>query len=139
MAVTAVLVAAQLGVGHGLGILDWPAGLQVVGNGWSRLLTWIAFVFAVGVLGGVAAFRHVVRSMGAGLWARIGAVMVAAVGAGVTLPLVWLPVRAARPSVAGNPEVTIMITAGVGLLVGAVLGLWALDSAPIARAVRGWC
>jgi hypothetical protein len=135
MAVTAVLVAAQLGVGHGLGVLDWPAALQVVGNGWSRLLTWVAFVFAVGVLGGVAAFRHVVRSMGAGVWARIGAITVAAVGAAMALPLVWLPVRAARPSVAANPEMTMIITAGVGIVVGAGLALWALASAPIARAV----
>ena len=135
MAVTAVLVAAQLGVGHGLGVIGWSDGLGVVGNGWSRLLTWVGFVFAVAVLGGVAAFRHVIRSLGAGVPARIGGAAVAAVGAGVAFPLVWLPVRAARPSVASNPEMTMAVTAGVGIVVGVVLALWALASTVIARAV----
>ncbi len=135
LAVAAVLAAAQLGIGHGLGIIGWQAGLQVEGNGWSRLLAWVAFVFAVAVLGGVAAFRHVIRSIGAGIPARIGAAAVAAVGAGLAFPLVWLPVRAARPSVAASPEMTMAITAGVGIVVGVVLALWALASAVIARAV----
>jgi len=135
MAVTAILVAAQLGVGHGLGVIGWSDGLGVVGNGWSRLLTWVGFVFAVAVLGGVAAFRHVIRSVGAGVPARIGGAAVAAVGAGLAFPLVWLPVRAARPSVATNPEMTMAVTAGVGIVVGVVLALWALASTVIARAV----
>ncbi len=135
LAVTAVLVAAQLGVGHGLGVIGWSDGLGVVGNGWSRLLTWVGFVFAVAVLGGVAAFRHIIRTLGARVSARVGGAAVAAVGAGLAFPLVWLPVRAARPSVATNPEMTIAVTAGVGIAVGVVLALWALASTVIARAV----
>ena len=46
-----VLAAAQVGVGSGLGVLDWPLSFSVM-RGWGQLLTWVGFIFAVGVAGG---------------------------------------------------------------------------------------
>ena len=139
----AVLAAAQLGVGHGLGIIDWGLGLQGVGNAWARLLTWVAFVFAIAVVGGVAVGRHTIRSVNAGVASWITAAIASALGAAAVFPLVWLPVRAARPTVTSQPELAIGITVGAGIVVGAVLAVTALAAAPIARSVAagvawGW-
>jgi len=130
-----LLTAAQLGVGHGLGIIDWEPGLQGVGNAWSRLLTWLAFVYAAAVLGAVAAGRRSIISAGAGVASWITAAAAAGLGAAASFPLVWLPVRAAQPAVTTRPELTIAITIGVGIVVGVVLAVTALAAPPIARSV----
>jgi hypothetical protein len=111
----AVLVtAAQLGVGQGLGIVDWKTGAAVGENGWSRLQTWVAFIFAAGVLGAVALRRRSIRDRRASTAAGVTGAVAAGLGAVAALPLVWLPANTVASSVDIHPERTITVAAGVG-------------------------
>jgi hypothetical protein len=122
-----VLAAAQLGVGNGLGILDTPLSLSAM-RGWGHVLTWVAFMFAVGVAGGAVVGRRALRRPRPTLTvsARVAAAGAAGLGAAAALPLVWLPVRVNYPTVDPRAEVTMAVTAGVGVLVGMALAVAAL-------------
>jgi len=123
----ALLTAAQVGFGSGVGVIDWQRG-GLTALGWGQLLTWIAFVFAVGVLGGAAVGQRFVPrrlkipATGARGRTPFGITLVAALAAGfgsaATFPLLWLPVMTGRPSVDPNPIQSVATTAGAGALVG---------------------
>jgi hypothetical protein len=132
-----VLAAAQLGVGNGLGILDTPLSLSAM-RGWGHALTWVAFMFAVGVAGGVVVGRRALRRprpTTLTVWARVAAAGAAGLGAAAALPLVWLPVRVNQPTVDPRAEATMAVTAGVGVLVGMALAVAALSWKSVTAAI----
>ena len=132
----AVLAAAQVGVGSGLGVLDWPLSFSAI-RGWGQLLTWVAFIFAVGVAGGAVVGRRALRRPRPTLtiWARVAASGASGLGSAAAFPLVWIPVRVNQPTVDLAAEVTMAVTAGIGALVGMVLAVIALSWKPVTSGV----
>ena len=134
-AVAAVMVAAQLGLGDALGILDWDATPST--PAWSALKTWVAFCYAVSVAVGALVGRLPIRRTpsGEGLGARIVAGLAAVVGAAATIGLAWLKTQDLAPSTNVDPALDIPITAAGGVLVGLVLALLALSATPVAAGI----
>ena len=131
-----VLAAAQVGVGSGLGVLDWPLSFSAI-RGWGQLLTWVAFIFAVSVAGGAVVGRRALRRPRPTLtiWARVAAAGAAGLGCAAAFPLVWIPVRVNQPTVDLTAEVTMAVTAGFGVLAGMVLAVIALSWKPVTAGV----
>jgi hypothetical protein len=50
--------------------------------------------------------------------------------------LAWVPARGARPPVSVDPELVVGLTAGAGIVVGAVVSLAAVSAAPVAGGIR---
>ena len=139
LGVAAVAAAAQLAIAQALGIIRWDANYPSGDSaGWSALLTWIAFIYAVAVLGGAAVGRRAVRrpTKPDGVAARITAALAAGVGASVAVSLAWLPAVAAKPPVSVHPELLVAMTAGTAIAAGITLTLVALSVPPIAGGVR---
>lgn len=137
LGVSALTGAAQLGVAYGLGLLDWAQPFDASDdNAWSALLTWVSFIFAGSVLAGAAAGRRGLRRLGRSprrdVRAPLSVIAFAAIGATLIIPLAWLPSRAAHPSVNVDPQLVVVLTAGAGILAGAVLAAIALRAAPVA-------
>ena len=139
LGVAVVAAAAQLGVAEALDILRWrdhyaPSG----GDSWSALLTWVAFIYALSVLGGAVAGRRATHRRGRtdSVFARIAAGLAAAVGATAAIPLAMLHARTAVPAVNVHPELQVLVIAGAGVLAGLVLAVFALFVPPVAGGVR---
>jgi len=126
-----LLTAAQLGVGGGLGLLDWRSPDQAA---WDRALTWVPFIFAAAVLGGVAVARRRLSGFGPHPLLRIAVAAAAGAGALVALPLVWLPVRIGVAGVQ-DPASTVVACAAAGAAVGVLFGLASLAWGPVAAGV----
>ena len=129
-----VITAAQLGIVQGLIVLDWRA-TAAEDLAWKAAQTWLVFVFAAGVLGGVATVRRMLPPVKGRVAARLGVSICAALGAAMSLPLVWLPLRAAGSTADFSPEVGGTVAAGVGVIVGLILAVAGLTAAPIAWGV----
>ncbi len=129
-----VITAAQLGIVQGLIVLDWRA-TAAEDIAWKAAQTWLVFVFAVGVLGGVATVRRMLPPVKGRVAARLGVSICAALGAALSLPLVWLPLRAAGSTADFSPEVGGTVAAGVGVILGLTLAVAGLTAVPIARGV----
>src|SRR5262249_28424575 len=113
--VAVVAAAAQLGVAEALNILRWQDHYASSGgDSWSALLTWVAFIYAVSVLGGALVGRRTIRRAGRndGAFARIAAALAAAVGAAAASTLAMLPARSAVPPVNVHPELLVLVIAG---------------------------
>jgi len=136
----ALISAGQLGFGYGLGILRWDAdfsgaaGANATPGAWTALLTWVAFIAIVSVLGGARIGRRAIRRPGRRdtLGQRAVAALGAAIGAGLTVPLVWVPARAAQPPFPVDPDLVAIIASVAGILVGLVAAVFALSAPPIA-------
>jgi hypothetical protein len=139
-----LLTAAQLGVGGGLGLLDWRTPTS-----YGATLPWVAFIFPAATLGGVAAAKRRVAGaqtlLAGGLpqssalrtsMARIGVTLAAGFGSLAMLPLVWMPVRAGVPGV-DNAAGTVVGCAAAGVAVGMIFGIAALAAGPVAAGVAG--
>jgi hypothetical protein len=122
-----LVTAAQVGIGSGVGIIDWQPGLAGP-DGWRALLTWVVFMFAVGTLGGAAVGQRFVpvRLRPLRPFQRFTAAAGAAFGALLALAVVWLPVSVAHTSVSPHPELTVALAAGIGVLLGIVVALLGL-------------
>jgi hypothetical protein len=134
-----LLTAAQLGMGGGLGLLDWRTSAS-----FNVAVTWVAFIFTAATLGGVAAARRRVPVVPVPLIAsrrpawrvaagRAGVALAAGTGAMVALPFVWLPVSAGVPGVS-NAGGTVIACAAGGVAVGLIFGVAAMASGPVAAA-----
>lgn len=137
--VAVVAAAAQLAVAQALGIIRWSDAYQGANvTGWSALLTWIAFIYAVSVLGGAAVGRRAVRrpTRPDTVPARVAAALSAGVGAVIAIAIALLPATAAKPPVNVHPELVVGVTAGAGVIAGIVVTLCALSIPPVAGAVR---
>jgi len=133
----AVTGAAQLAVAQAIGIVRWSDGGGDAA-GWGALLTWVAFIFAIAVLGGASVGRRALRRPGRkeSFGVRLVAALAAVVGAAGAATLAWLPARTMPPPVNGDPELVIVITAAAGIVVGFLVALVALSLAPVAGGVR---
>jgi hypothetical protein len=139
LGVAAIVAAAQLAIAQALGIIRWEASYPADDSaGWSALLTWIAFIYAVAVLGGAAIGRRALRrpTRPDGVPARVAAALSAGVGAGIAVILAWLPAKAAKPPVSVHPELLVALTAGTAIVAGVIITLAALSVPPIAGGVR---
>jgi hypothetical protein len=150
LAVAVIAVAAQVGVAGALGIVRWTDSSV---NAWSVLLTWVAFIYIVAVVGGAAAGRRVLRRPGHpdGALGRVLAAFLAGVGAtgatGLALLLATSTApgtgQAAAPVTSGSPypELVVASTAGAGVVVGIALALiaGAIPAAAVGlRATVAW-
>jgi hypothetical protein len=139
LGVAAIVAAAQLAIAQALGIIRWEASYPADDStGWSALLTWIAFIYAVAVLGGAAIGRRALRrpTRPDGVPARVAAALSASVGAAIAVILAWLPAKAAKPPVSVHPELLVAMTAGTAIVAGVIITLAALSVPPIAGGVR---
>jgi hypothetical protein len=135
----AIAAAAQLAIAQALGIIRWDASFPVDDpSGWNALLTWIAFIFAVAVLGGAAVGRRALRrpTKPDAMPARIAAALSAGLGAGIAVALAWLPAKAARPPVSVHPELLVAMTAATAIVAGIAIAVLALSVPPVAVGVR---
>src|SRR5690349_20570988 len=143
----AVAGAAQLGLGYGLGIIVWQPVLNPAGEAlWLASLAWAVWIAASStVLGAiyanglgtrVASGRAVTAgtpaSTGVELARRITISLAAAIGAAVTVPLVMLPARAAHRADTFQPQVTAAAYTVVGIIVGLVIAVVAVNARVIA-------
>ena len=101
-------------------------------------MTWVAFYYAVAVVGGALVGRLAVRRANRSdrVGARITASLAAVAGAAAVVGLAWLHARNAHPPGNVNPGLVVSMTAGAGILVGLVLALMALSAAPVAVGLR---
>jgi hypothetical protein len=136
LGVAAIAAAAQLAIAQALGIIRWDASAD--GSGWSALLTWVAFIYAVAVLGGAAVGRRALRrpTKPDAMPARIAAALSAGVGASIAVGLAWLPAKAAKPPVSVHPELLVALTAGTAIVAGIIIAVIALSVPPAAGGVR---
>jgi hypothetical protein len=135
--VAAAAVAAQLGAADALGIIRWDAPSGDTRD-WTALLTWVAFYYAVAVVGGALVGRLALRRVKGsdGVGAQITASLAAVAGASAVVGLAWLPAHNAHPPANVNPGLVVSLTAGAGILVGLVLALIAAFAAPVAVGLR---
>ncbi|RIW47694.1 hypothetical protein D3H59_09285 [Micromonospora endophytica] len=155
--------AAQLGFGYGLGILNWaPADTTASTATWVASLIWATWIAATStIVGAVCAQRLHDRRFAApsgssvpgtdappanadrrgdGLWwtALSGA---AALGALITVLLVAVPARVAVVPDTASPRDMAASYAALGVLIGALVALWALRCRAAAAnvvATAGW-
>ena len=136
--VAAVAVAAQLGAGDQLGLIRWEGPHDTAA--WTTLLTWVAFSYAVAVLGGSMVGRISMRDQAAsrrgGIGSGVTASLVAAAGAAATIGLAWLPARGLVPPTNDNPGLVVSLTAGAGVVVGLLLSLLALAARPVSAGLH---
>lgn len=128
--VAAATGAAQLGLGYGLSVVDWPTELTADDSAWLGSLGWATWIAASAtVFGAVVAAR--LTAVITGAW-RFALAASAAVGALLTVVLVSLPAR----STVRVDDVTADRTAGgyaiVGIALGLLIAYWAAGSRPVA-------
>ncbi|GII22223.1 hypothetical protein Pme01_18200 [Planosporangium mesophilum] len=133
--------AAQWGLAYGLSVVAWQPVRAGIGEGlWSSGLAWVLWIGATStVLGAVCAARLGTRAAAAGQVAhgpgfvlRTVMALAAAIGALVTVPLVMLPARAAQRADTFQPEVTAGAYAVIGVVVGLVVAVVAVNVRVIA-------
>ncbi|MFJ8686017.1 hypothetical protein [Micromonospora wenchangensis] len=146
LGVAAGVGAAQLGFGYGLGIINWtPVDAGATEPSWFASLAWATWIAAVStVAGAVGAQRLHERggdvAAGSALH-RVTLAVAGAVGALVTVLLVAVPSRAASVPETFSPQTVAAGYAGVGVLLGLVVAVWALHSRAAATnviATVGW-
>lgn len=134
--------AAQLGLGYGLGVIEWPSVATASDSTWLNSLGWATWITASAtVLGAVIAGR--MRADRPGPWRtlwRVALATAAALGALVSVALVALPARSAvRPNglFDHSPQLVAVGYALIGLVTGVVVAFWAISSAPVAANLLG--
>ncbi|MEV4640836.1 Hansenula MRAKII killer toxin-resistant protein 1 [Actinoplanes sp. NPDC049548] len=122
--------AAQLGLGYGLGVVVWPAGVADGDDVWLGSLGWATWIAASATVFGAVIAGRLGRAVG-GPW-RFALAASAAVGALLTVALIALPARdSVRPDTF-SPETVAGGYAVAGVLVGLVIAYWAVVSRPVA-------
>jgi hypothetical protein len=128
--VAAATGAAQLGLGYGLGVVQWPDIATTDNSVWLGSLGWATWIAASStVFGAVLASRVSART--GGPW-RFALAVSAAVGALLAVALIALPARAAVRVDTYTPETIAGGYAVIGVLLGLVLAYWAVVSRPVA-------
>ncbi|GAA1827107.1 hypothetical protein GCM10009682_53090 [Luedemannella flava] len=127
--------AGQLGVLYGLDIVRWDRPFEAGGeNGWSALLTWVAWIVLTATVAGAGSAARLGRRLKrvAGWPGRTAVSVVAGIGGGASAFLAVLPATAARPPTNINPDLVVMITSGVAVPAGIVIAIGALTWTPVA-------
>ncbi|BCJ53200.1 hypothetical protein Asp14428_46750 [Actinoplanes sp. NBRC 14428] len=131
--------AAQLGLGYGLGVVVWPAGIADDDSVWLGSLGWATWIAASATVFGAVVAARLGRPLG-GPW-RFALAASAAVGALLTVALIALPARAAVRADTFSPETVAGGYAVIGVLLGLAIAYWAVVSRPVAAnliATAGW-
>lgn len=144
--IAAAAAGTQFGLGYGLGIIAWAPGgsKEISDNAWLASLAWTTFIAATStVVGAVYADRRSAASMpahatGSGRMVPAGALAVAAwrtllafcsaVGALFSVALVLIPAQSATTSGGPSPQLVAAGYAVVGVVLGVVVGAFALAS-----------
>jgi hypothetical protein len=142
----AAAAGTQFGLGYGLGIIAWApgGGKEISDNAWLASLAWTTFIAATStVVGAVYADRRSAGSApshttGSGRLVPAGVLAVAAwrtllafcaaVGALVSVALVLIPAQSATNSGGSSPHLVAAGYAVVGVVLGVVIGAFALAS-----------
>jgi hypothetical protein len=128
--------AGQLGIVYGLGIVRWDRDFAT-GAPWHAQLAWVAFLASasvvIGSLTGAWQARRLRLAPSIGL--RIALAFAAAVGASILLPLVARPAATSHLAEAGNPRLSALLVAAVGLVIGLVAGVAVLAVPPVSGSV----
>src|SRR5437763_1092595 len=129
--------AGQLGVVYGLGVVRWDRDFMS-GAPWHAQLTWVSFAAMVAVVIGALAGAWQARRLRQqpSLALSTALAFAAALGSTVILPLVGRPAGAAHLAESGNPGLSAVLVAGVGLLVGIVAAVAVLAVPPGSRRAR---
>ncbi|WP_422753966.1 hypothetical protein [Micromonospora sp. WMMD708] len=146
LGVAAGVGAAQLGFGYGLGIINWaPADAGATEPSWFASLAWATWIAAVSTVAGAVCAQRLHERSGdvaaGGTLHRVTLAVAGAVGALITVLLVAVPSRAASVPETFSPQTVAAGYAGVGVLVGLVVAVWALHSRAAATnviATVGW-
>jgi hypothetical protein len=120
--------AAQLGLGYGLGVVEWPA-VPVDDSVWLGSLGWATWIAASSTVFGAVIASRLGRANGP--W-RFALAVSAAVGALLTVALIALPARAAVRTDTFSPQTIAGGYAVIGVLLGLVIAYWAVVSRPVA-------
>lgn len=131
--------AAQLGLGYGLGIVDWMPnrGGVLSDDAWIASLTWAVWIAATSVVTGAVFADRLSRpaapagGFSAVLWRLLLAVS-AALGGMVVVALVAVPARAVELADPSTPGVVAAGYAVLGVLAGTVLAVLALSARAVA-------
>src|SRR2546430_786806 len=128
--------AGQLGVVYGLGVVRWDRDFTS-GAPWHAQLTWVSFAAMVAVVIGALAGAWQARRLRQqpSLALSTALAFAAALGSTVILPLVGRPAGAAHLAESGNPGLSAVLVAGVGLLVGIVAAVAVLSVPPVSGSV----
>ncbi|MFI7545552.1 Hansenula MRAKII killer toxin-resistant protein 1 [Actinoplanes sp. NPDC049599] len=121
--------AAQLGLGYGLGVVEWPA-VPADDSVWLGSLGWATWIAASSTVFGAVIAGRLGRAVG-GPW-RFALAVSAAVGALLTVALIALPARAAVRTETFAPQTIAGGYAVIGVLVGLLIAYWAVVSRPAA-------
>ena len=121
--------AAQLGLGYGLGVVEWPA-LPAGDSVWLGSLGWATWIAASSTVFGAVIAGRLGRA-GGGPW-RFALAASAAVGALLTVALIALPARAAVRTDTYSPQTIAGGYAVIGVLLGLVIAYWAVVCRPAA-------
>jgi hypothetical protein len=131
--------AAQLGLGYGLGVIEWPVTPTASDSIWLNSLGWATWITASAtVLGAVIAGR--LRADLPGRWRvlwRVALSASAALGALVSVALVALPARSAVRTDTLSPQLVAVGYALIGLVAGMIVAFWAVSSPPAAANLLG--
>ncbi|MEU3454873.1 hypothetical protein ABZ671_14905 [Micromonospora sp. NPDC006766] len=137
--------AAQLGIGYGLGIINWaPAGAVRGEAAWLASLAWATWISATSVVAGAVCVHRLQGGHDedpGGPLRKLGLAVGATVGALITVLLVAVPARAARVPDTSAPQAVAAGYAAAGLLLGLLLAIWALHTRAVATnlvATTGW-
>ncbi|MEU8259618.1 hypothetical protein AB0C02_03210 [Micromonospora sp. NPDC048999] len=137
--------AAQLGIGYGLGIINWaPAGAVRIEAAWVASLAWATWIAATSVVAGAVCVHRLQGGHAedpGGPLRKLGLAVGATVGALITVLLVAVPARAARVPDTSAPQAVAAGYAAAGLLIGLLLATWALHTRAVATnlvATTGW-
>lgn len=121
--------AAQLGLGYGLGVVEWPA-VPAGDSVWLGSLGWATWIAASSTVFGAVIAGRLGRATG-GPW-RFALAASAAVGALLTVALIALPARAAVRTDTFAPQTIAGGYAVLGVLLGLVIAYWAVICRPVA-------
>ncbi len=121
--------AAQLGLGYGLGVVEWPA-TPADNSVWLGSLGWATWIAASATVFGAVIAGRLGRTAG-GPW-RFTLAASAAVGALLTVALIAVPARAAVRTDTFSPQTIAGGYAVIGVLLGLVIAYWAVVSRPVA-------
>ncbi len=121
--------AAQLGLGYGLGVVQWPAGPADT-SVWLGSLGWATWIAASSTVFGAVVAGRLGRAAG-GPW-RFALAASAAVGALLTVALIALPARSAVRTDTFSPQTIAGGYAVIGVLIGLAIAYWAVVSRPVA-------
>ncbi|GAA1801842.1 hypothetical protein GCM10009835_20640 [Planosporangium flavigriseum] len=124
--------SAQFGLAYGLGVIDWQPVRDATGESlWLSALTWAVWIAATSTVLGAAFAGSLLsresRSRAVDVVSRTALALAAAIGALITVPLVMLPARAAQRVDTFQPEVTAGAYTVVGVIVGLVIAVVAVN------------